>query len=230
MKIRCFRRAEETCCWRTWAINHQDSTSVWLGRRCKWRFSSHRFSPRSVFDRLPRRSSPSHPWKQWKWNSSMINVWQNPIIVDSSMGFEKSFERKVNGKEVSSQPLHWCFLLTGLRGTYQGLTATMLKQGSNQAIRFYVVETLKERYRFVSNASTCWKPSCVPRKYNNKGPNAAVPVLVTGVFGLVAGAASVFGNTPLDVVKTRMQSLEAAKYKNTLDCAVQIMRNEGPLA
>ena len=35
----------------------------------------------------------------------------------------------------------------GLRGTYQGLTATMLKQGSNQAIRFYVMETLKEQYR-----------------------------------------------------------------------------------
>jgi hypothetical protein len=27
-----------------------------------------------------------------------------------------------------------------------------------------------------------------------------------------------------------MQSLEASKYKNTLDCALQIMRNEGPLA
>ena len=68
------------------------------------------------------------------------------------------------------------------------------------------------------------------RKYTNKGPSDAVPVLVTGVFGLIAGAASVFGNTPLDVIKTRMQSLEAAKYKNTFDCGVQIMRNEGPLA
>lgn len=35
----------------------------------------------------------------------------------------------------------------GLRGTYQGLTATMLKQGSNQAIRFFVMETLKDQYR-----------------------------------------------------------------------------------
>ena len=107
-----------------------------------------------------------------------------------------------------------CVEISGLRGTYQGLTATMLKQGSNQAIRFYVMESLKEQYR----------------KYKLKGPNDPVPVLITGVFGLIAGAASVFGNTPLDVVKTRMQSLEASKYKNTLDCAVQIMRNEGPLA
>ena len=31
----------------------------------------------------------------------------------------------------------------GIRGTYQGLTATIIKQGSNQAIRFGVMETLK---------------------------------------------------------------------------------------
>lgn len=29
--------------------------------------------------------------------------------------------------------------------------------------------------------------------------------IVTAMFGATAGAASVFGNTPLDVVKTRMQ-------------------------
>jgi len=102
----------------------------------------------------------------------------------------------------------------GLRGTYQGITATMLKQGSNQAIRFFVMETLKEYYR----------------KFTNKGPKDPVPVIITGIFGLTAGAASVFGNTPLDVIKTRMQSLEASKYKNTLDCAIKIMKNEGPLA
>jgi len=102
----------------------------------------------------------------------------------------------------------------GLSGVYKGVTATIIKQGSNQAIRFYVIETLKSEYR----------------KKNKLDANAAVPVLLTGLFGAIAGAASVFGNTPVDVVKTRMQGLEASKYKNTLDCAVQIMKNEGPKA
>ncbi|KAL6458663.1 hypothetical protein MHYP_G00321350 [Metynnis hypsauchen] len=99
----------------------------------------------------------------------------------------------------------------GIRGTYQGLTATVLKQGSNQAIRFFVMTSLKN-----------W--------YKGDDPNRPMNPAVTGVFGAVAGAASVFGNTPLDVIKTRMQGLEAHKYKNTLDCAVQIMKHEGPTA
>nr|XP_023688047.1 tricarboxylate transport protein, mitochondrial [Paramormyrops kingsleyae] len=99
----------------------------------------------------------------------------------------------------------------GLRGTYQGLTATVLKQGSNQAIRFYVMTSLKN-----------W--------YKGDNPNKAINPIVTGAFGAIAGAASVFGNTPLDVIKTRMQGLEAHKYKNTVDCAVKIMRHEGPAA
>lgn len=36
-------------------------------------------------------------------------------------------------------------------------------------------------------------------------PNKAINPLVTGAFGAFAGAVSVFGNTPLDVIKTRMQ-------------------------
>jgi solute carrier family 25 citrate transporter 1 len=99
----------------------------------------------------------------------------------------------------------------GIAGTYKGLTATMMKQGSNQAIRFYVMETCKNWYR-------------------EGDPTKPVPKLVVGVFGGFAGACSVMGNTPLDVIKTRMQSLDAAKYKNTWDCAKTIMVNEGPRA
>lgn len=96
----------------------------------------------------------------------------------------------------------------GLKGTYQGVTATIMKQGSNQAIRFFVMETLKDWYR-------------------GGDPTKPVNKLVVGMFGAVAGAASVFGNTPIDVVKTRMQGLDAHKYKNTFDCMLQIAKHEG---
>lgn len=68
------------------------------------------------------------------------------------------------------------------------------------------------------------------RVYTGKDEKASVPKLITGLFGIIAGAASVFGNTPVDVVKTRMQGLESKKYKNTFDCAFQIAKNEGFLA
>ncbi|XP_078062110.1 tricarboxylate transport protein, mitochondrial-like [Mustelus asterias] len=99
----------------------------------------------------------------------------------------------------------------GIRGTYQGLTATILKQGSNQAIRFFVMTTLRN-----------W--------YKGDDLNKQINPFITATFGVTAGAASVFGNTPLDVVKTRMQGLESSKYRNTLDCAYQIVKNEGLLA
>lgn len=74
----------------------------------------------------------------------------------------------------------------GLRGTYQGLTATIVKQGSNQAIRFFVYTSLK--------------------KWLQQGDNSKdIGSVRTFLIGGVAGAASVFGNTPVDVVKTRMQ-------------------------
>lgn len=99
----------------------------------------------------------------------------------------------------------------GVGGVYKGLTATILKQGSNQAIRFYVMESMKNWYR-------------------EGDPSKPVPKLVVGGFGAVAGAASVFGNTPIDVVKTRMQGLDAAKYTSTMHCARTIWREEGALA
>lgn len=99
----------------------------------------------------------------------------------------------------------------GFSGLYKGVTATIMKQGSNQAIRFYVMESLRE-----------W--------HKGGDKNKETPKLLVGLFGAVAGAASVFGNTPIDVVKTRMQGLEAAKYKSTVDCFMKIWRNEGPLA
>lgn len=156
----------------------------------------------------------------------------------------------------------------GVRGTYQGLTATVLKQGSNQAIRFYVMNLLRNWYKggrtsFCPARSFLCLPPLQPLCLCHKGddPRKEMHPIVTAMFGATAGAASVFGNTPLDVVKTRMQvgnpnlgcwavwggisisgcftkalldfpvqGLEAHRYKNTVDCAFQILKHEGPQA
>ncbi|XP_056636477.1 putative tricarboxylate transport protein, mitochondrial [Diorhabda sublineata] len=99
----------------------------------------------------------------------------------------------------------------GFGGLYKGVTATIIKQGTNQATRFFVMETLKDSYR-------------------GGDPDKKIPKLLVGLFGAFAGACSVYVNNPVDVVKTRMQGLEASRYKNTLDCAVQILKNESPKA
>lgn len=96
----------------------------------------------------------------------------------------------------------------GIRGVYRGLTATVLKEGSSSAIRFGIVEYLKEYYK-------------------GDDPDKNVPKLYVGVYGAIAGFASVMANTPIDVVQTRLQSFEGHKYKTTLDCFIQIFRKEG---
>lgn len=76
--------------------------------------------------------------------------------------------------------------LSGLGGVYKGLTATVIKQGTNQMIRFFVYTNLKS--------------------YLQGGdPSKDIGSIKTFIIGGIAGAASVFGNTPVDVVKTRMQ-------------------------
>ena len=101
------------------------------------------------------------------------------------------------------------FKQEGIRGIYQGLGPTILKQGTNQATRFLVFTELKKLY--------------------TKGdPNASFPMLVSALCGGIAGAVSVFVNNPLDVIKTKMQGLEAKQYKNSFDCARSILVNQGP--
>merc|ERR1719356_2433364 len=55
--------------------------------------------------------------------------------------------------------------------------------------------------------------------------------LLNGAAGFMAGCGSVLLTQPQDCVKSRMQG-EAAKelYSGTVDCALKMMRNEGPTA
>jgi solute carrier family 25 (mitochondrial citrate transporter), member 1 len=57
----------------------------------------------------------------------------------------------------------------------------------------------------------------------------ALGVVQSLLAGGIAGAASVIGNNPIDVVKSRMQGLGASKYTSSWDCAKQVIRTDGLL-
>ena len=48
--------------------------------------------------------------------------------------------------------------------------------------------------------------------------------LIAGGF---AGFCSVMANNPVDVIKTRLQGVEASKYNGVMDCGKQILAKEG---
>ena len=98
----------------------------------------------------------------------------------------------------------------GWRGIYQGATATALKQGSNQGLRFMWFNEYK---RWVTDGGT-----------------APMTPLLGLAGGMSAGCFSTLGNNPFDVVKTRLQGTGARRYASTLDCFVQILRQEGVAA
>jgi len=100
----------------------------------------------------------------------------------------------------------------GPMGLYRGAFPTILKQGTNQAVRMPLQVQI---FTIISLGDDTKKQNPI---YN-------------GGAGFLAGCGSVMLTQPQDCVKSRMQG-EAAKelYKGTVDCAMQMMKNEGPSA
>jgi len=100
----------------------------------------------------------------------------------------------------------------GPMGLYRGAFPTILKQGTNQAVRMPLQVQI---FSIISLGDDTKKQNPI---YN-------------GGAGFLAGCGSVMLTQPQDCVKSRMQG-EAAKelYKGTVDCAMQMMKNEGPSA
>jgi len=100
----------------------------------------------------------------------------------------------------------------GPMGLYRGAFPTILKQGTNQAVRMPLQVQI---FSMISFGDDSKKQSPI---YN-------------GAAGFLAGCGSVVLTQPQDCVKSRMQG-EAAKelYKGTVDCAMQMMKQEGPSA
>lgn len=99
----------------------------------------------------------------------------------------------------------------GISGVYRGLSATCVKQASNQGIRFFSFNIYKDALLASS-------------KQKDLGPMEAL------LGGMIAGSISTLANNPVDVVKTRLQGVEAKQYSSTFDCAKKILTNEGPMA
>merc|ERR1712061_199225 len=97
-------------------------------------------------------------------------------------------------------------------GLYRGAFPTILKQGTNQAVRMPLQVQIVGLITLGDESK-------------NKHP------LYNGAAGFLAGCGSVMLTQPQDCVKSRMQG-EAAKelYKGTVDCAMQMMKTEGPSA
>lgn len=100
----------------------------------------------------------------------------------------------------------------GLLGIYRGLFPVMMRQGANSAIRFTTYTTLKQSVQSRTRAGQ------------------TLPGSVTFAIGAIAGLVTVYTTMPLDVIKTRMQSLQArAQYRNSFHCAYRIFTEEGIL-
>ncbi len=82
---------------------------------------------------------------------------------------------------------------------------TLLKQSTNQGVRFLVYNETKE----------------ITHKY------IPVKFLADFIAGGLAGACSVIANNPIDVVKTNMQGLETDKFKGNWGCIKNIFNKEG---
>jgi len=82
----------------------------------------------------------------------------------------------------------------GIAGFYQGVGPTIIKQATNQGTRFLVFTELQKWFR------------------ENTGDFGLIKSAISGA---IAGGVSVMVNNPIDVVKTKMQGLEAKLYKNS---------------
>ncbi|TPX37742.1 hypothetical protein SmJEL517_g00600 [Synchytrium microbalum] len=103
----------------------------------------------------------------------------------------------------------------GIGGIYRGVTSVILRQSANQAVRLSVYGVLKEAVqdRYPVDAKT--------------GKNL-VPWYTTFGMGAIAGTITVYTTMPLDVMKTRMQGLDAKRlYKNSLHCMYRVVVDDG---
>jgi len=131
------------------------------------------------------------------------------VIVVTPMETVKT--RLIDSKKGLADGVKYVVQNHGVSGLYKGVGATIAKSASNQGFRFVIFN-----------------------QYQNlilKNPSEEkLTALQSLAGGMIAGLIGAFGNTPFDTIKSRMQSLESARYKNVFDCGKKMLVEEGPLS
>lgn len=100
----------------------------------------------------------------------------------------------------------------GFRAFVQGFMPTMFRQIANSVVQFTT-------YTFFKQAL-----------YGSSSEDAPIPAHLALLSAMLSGASVVIATQPIDVVKTRMMSINARTvYRNTLKTTYKILAEEGPL-
>lgn len=98
----------------------------------------------------------------------------------------------------------------GVRGFFKGFVPTTARQAANSAVRFSSYTSLRQAAQ------------------SYVAPGEKLGTAATFAIGGMAGVITVYATQPIDTVKTRMQSIDAkGHYKNSIDCGVKLVRDEG---
>ncbi|KAL6474586.1 hypothetical protein MHYP_G00181470 [Metynnis hypsauchen] len=102
----------------------------------------------------------------------------------------------------------------GIAGLYKGLGATLLRDVPFSIIYFPLFANLND--------------------LGKRGAEGPAPFYVSFISGCIAGSTAAVAVNPVDVIKTRLQSLTRGSqedtYSGVTDCIRKILRNEGPSA
>ncbi|TRY54523.1 hypothetical protein DNTS_033391 [Danionella cerebrum] len=107
----------------------------------------------------------------------------------------------------------------GLGGLYKGAGATLMRDVPFSMIYFPLF----------ANLNTMGRTNDL-----HSNPQERAPFLQSFVAGCTAGSVAAVAVTPLDVIKTRLQTLQKGEgedsYRGILDCTQRILKREGPSA
>lgn len=127
------------------------------------------------------------------------------VLVVTPMETVKT--RLIDSNKGMMEGVRYVINKNGVAGLYKGVVPTIIKSASNQGLRFIIFNQ--------------YKNSIIAK------PTDKLTALQSLIGGMTAGVLGAMINTPIDTIKSRMQSLEASRYAGTFDCGKQMVLKEG---